>query len=167
MKKFDSARSISSGAMTAVVYSLIFWTAAITCDIIANLNRDGFYSNKADRLICVSVIVPALFACLYTVIEKRCCSQTTAQFNKSFFVSSILVGAVSFIFVNFVIAPLLVIFYHANVDYGGSMFLGLARNLEGIQFVFYFIFYSLGSWAALIIRGIVYLTEKARRKNMY
>lgn len=167
MKEFGSARGISLGAVTAVVYSLIFWSAAITCDVIANLHRDGFYSNSAGCLIYVSVIVPAVFACLYTVIEKKCSRQTTAEFNLSFFVSSVFAAVVWYLILNGVIVPLLVIFYHENVNYGGDMFSGLARNLEGIQFVFYFIFYCLGSAAALIIRGIVYLIEKARKKNMY
>lgn len=167
MKVFNSAKGIFSGAVIPVIYSLIFWSATITCDIIAALYGDDFYSNDIDCLIYVSVIVPAVFACLYTVIQKKCSDETLAEFNMSFFISSVFTAVVWYILLSGVIVPLLVTFYHENVNYGNNMFSGLAKNLEGLQFVFYFVFYCLGSAAALMIRGIVYLIEKLCRRNMY
>ncbi|MGN0633110.1 MAG: hypothetical protein ACI4JW_04495 [Oscillospiraceae bacterium] len=163
MRSSDEDNSLFNGTVTAVVYSLIFWALTTACDIISTI----FFGTSGFVLQWVSAVIPVVFVCLYTVIEKKFNRGRLAVYNIGFFMGSFLSAVFLYFLLRWFIVPLIVAFYYEIVDYGDTMFSGLAKNLEGLQFAIYYVFYCLGMAAALVIRGIVYLIEKHRRKNMY
>ena len=153
--------SRSKGAALAAAYSLTFWAVMIPCDMLANL------CGELKWLMYLSFVLPILLVIIYTPLEIKLSEGETADFNIGFFAASVIIAVVCGVLLSTLIVPLIVMLYHSKVDYGGDMFSGLAYNLEGIQFALYFLLYIAGGSAALLVRGIVYLVQCYRKKNMY
>lgn len=140
-------RFFNSGGRAAVTYTVLFWAVNLPLCVL----------DLEDFTIRSMIIIPLVFGILYTIFERKYNKEKFKIYNLSFFATTLVFAVVIFN-----------LFYEGGAEllasiheeyYGNSMFSGLARNFEPLNYFFLNIFYFLGALWSLLLRGLYFWTK--------